>query len=629
MKKFICKIIMIMMVASIIPMVPTTATSYAAMDVTIEIPIDEVHFPDLEFRKELKWNYDKDRDGKLNFLDLSVEEMYFSSCDITDITGIKYFETLKELSLDSTTTKGWSDLPASLEKLTVHGDALTSSITLPSNLKELVVSGGTLTSYPTFPNRLETIKFYECKLATLPTLPNGLKSLEFDYYDNDYEGYVTSLPTLPNTLETLKCSFLGLTSLPTLPNSLKELQCSYNNLTSLPALPPNLEDLCVDGNYNLTTLPELPATLEDLSFYETKVASVPALPDGLRTFRCGYSSLTSLPTMPPALEELVAYNCNISGILDVSQSHLLKDLRVQVNSITGVKLNAKAPYEKIVFRYNMMNSTADVTGRSDIPWDVESEDRLFVFGEQKTNCQHDWYTKAIHKKATCTTEGSASYYCNRCLLTKTESLPKVDHSFTAYSVIEKAGFNKEGKQQATCTVCQTKTTKAIPAAVVPVIKDQTFNNKKKTPKVIVKDTEGNTISSVIVYPNKKRTAVGTYNVIVDLKDDMYSGSKTLTFKIKPKTPTIIAPKAAKKAVSVKWKKGKKAQVTGYQVMVASNSKFTKNAKTVNLKGYKLTSKKVSKLKAKTKYFVKVRTYKTVKGVKIYSDWSKVKTVRTK
>ena len=77
------------------------------------------------------------------------------------------------------------------------------------------------------------------------------------------------------------------------------------------------------------------------------------------------------------------------------------------------------------------------------------------------------------------------------------------------------------------------------------------------------------------------------------------------------------------------KKGKKAQITGYEVMVATNSKFTKNAKSVTIKGYKATSKKVTKLKSRTKYFVKVRTYKTVKGVKIYSDWSKVKTIRTK
>ena len=92
---------------------------------------------------------------------------------------------------------------------------------------------------------------------------------------------------------------------------------------------------------------------------------------------------------------------------------------------------------------------------------------------------------------------------------------------------------------------------------------------------------------------------------------------------------LTRTKAAKKAITVKWKKGKKAQVTGYQVMVATNSKFTKNKKTATVKGYTKVSKKMTGLKAKTKYYVKVRTYKTVKGVKIYSNWSKVKTLKTK
>lgn len=38
---------------------------------------------------------------------------------------------------------------------------------------------------------------------------------------------------------------------------------------------------------------------------------------------------------------------------------------------------------------------------------------------------------------------------------------------------------------------------------------------------------------------------------------------------------------------------------------------------------------VSKLKAKKKYYVRVRAYKTVNGTKYYGAWSKTKTVKTK
>ena len=43
----------------------------------------------------------------------------------------------------------------------------------------------------------------------------------------------------------------------------------------------------------------------------------------------------------------------------------------------------------------------------------------------------------------------------------------------------------------------------------------------------------------------------------------------------------------------------------------------------------IRSKKVKKLKSGKKYYVKIRTYKTIKGKKYYSKWSKVKSIKTK
>jgi len=159
---------------------------------------------------------------------------------------------------------------------------------------------------------------------------------------------------------------------------------------------------------------------------------------------------------------------------------------------------------------------------------------------------------------------------------------------------------------------------------------------KNLPKVIVKDSAGKTIAAkyyTVTKPKnvKKMKAIGRYAYKITFKKTCkeYTGFKTVYLQITPNKTSISSVKPAKKAVTVKWKKGKKAQVTGYQVMLATNKKFTKNAKKVTLKGYSKTSKKVNKLKAKSKYFVKVRTYKTVKGVKIYSDWSKMKQVKIK
>ena len=86
-------------------------------------------------------------------------------------------------------------------------------------------------------------------------------------------------------------------------------------------------------------------------------------------------------------------------------------------------------------------------------------------------------------------------------------------------------------------------------------------------------------------------------------------------------------KAAKKAILVTWKKV--GGVKGYQVQVATDKKFKKNKKTVNIKKQKTTKTTVKKLKAKKKYYVRMRTYKTVNGKKVYSAWSKVKSLKTK
>ena len=96
---------------------------------------------------------------------------------------------------------------------------------------------------------------------------------------------------------------------------------------------------------------------------------------------------------------------------------------------------------------------------------------------------------------------------------------------------------------------------------------------------------------------------------------------------KLKKPTIKKVTKGKKKVTVQWKKV--SGVSGYEIQVATDKKFKKNKKTVTIKKQKTTKTTVKKLKAKKKYFVRVRTYKTVNGKKVYSSWSKVKSVKTK
>lgn len=100
--------------------------------------------------------------------------------------------------------------------------------------------------------------------------------------------------------------------------------------------------------------------------------------------------------------------------------------------------------------------------------------------------------------------------------------------------------------------------------------------------------------------------------------------KTTTATDKTKISKL---KGAKKKLTINWKKISKA--TGYQIQVATDKKFTKNKKTVNISKNKTISTTIKKLKAKKKYYVRVRTYRKVAGKKVYSGWSSVKNVKTK
>lgn len=100
-----------------------------------------------------------------------------------------------------------------------------------------------------------------------------------------------------------------------------------------------------------------------------------------------------------------------------------------------------------------------------------------------------------------------------------------------------------------------------------------------------------------------------------------------TETVKPKKTSIKKLSKGKKKFTVTW--AKISGVKGYQIQYSSDKKFKKNNKSVTVTKQKTTKATVKKLKSKKKYYVRVRTYKTVNGKKIYSSWSKVKSVKTK
>ena len=281
--------------------------------------------------------------------------------------------------------------------------------------------------------------------------------------------------------------------------------------------------------------------------------------------------------------------------------------------------------------------------------DYGSDNVCDTCGYYKTVPHTHNLTLVAAKAATCTEGGKEAYYkCEGCgkfyedvLGTKEitdlaswGNIAKIAH--TTKQTVTKATPTANGKIVNYCSVCKkTLSTTVIPKASSIKLKatSLTYNGKVRTPKVIVKDRTGKTLvknTDYTVSYAKGRKYVGKYAVKITFKGK-YSGTKTLYFTIKPKATSISSLTSGSKKFTVKWKK-QATQTTGYQVQYSASSKFSK-AKTVTVGKNKTVSKKISKLSGKKKYYVRVRTYKTVKingkSIRIYSGWSKTKTVTTK
>lgn len=127
----------------------------------------------------------------------------------------------------------------------------------------------------------------------------------------------------------------------------------------------------------------------------------------------------------------------------------------------------------------------------------------------------------------------------------------------------------------------------------------------------------------ISYSNNKK--VGTAKVTIKGKGT-YGGVITKTFKINPAKQKIKSLKAKSKGFTVNW--AQKDSGTGYEIQYSTNSSF-KGATKKTVKNKKTSKATYSKLKAKKKYYVRVRTYTDVNGTRYYGSWSAAKSVTTK
>jgi len=198
--------------------------------------------------------------------------------------------------------------------------------------------------------------------------------------------------------------------------------------------------------------------------------------------------------------------------------------------------------------------------------------------------QHSWKNATCTEPMTCTVCG------------KTEGIEK-GHNYTQ-KVVTPATCKNTGIMNYKCTVC-----------------GDSFNE---------------TISKTTKHDYKRYITNATYakagSVVVKCSICGTVKSRSTIAILKPKTTKISKLIAKKKSLVVKIKRNK--SVTGYEIQYSFKKNF-KSAKKVTLKKNSSISKTIKKLKSKKTYYVRVRTYKTHKGKKYYSAWSKAVKKKTK
>ena len=200
----------------------------------------------------------------------------------------------------------------------------------------------------------------------------------------------------------------------------------------------------------------------------------------------------------------------------------------------------------------------------------------------------------------------------------------------SYSNNTKVGTAKvtiTGKGNYTGSVSKTfKIKNNFKKATISGISNKSYTGKNITQSITVKyngKTLKNGTDYTVSYSNNKN--IGTATAKITGKGS-YTGTITKTFKINPAKQEIQKLTAKSKAFFVDW--AQKGSATGYEIQYATNSKFT-SAKKVTITNNKTDKTTVSKLSGKKKYYVRVRSYTTVKGTKYYGAWSASKSVTTK
>ncbi len=586
MKKVISVVLCVMMVFTLLPanasassteacsgyVLGTFNGSPACVDSNGNLHICEKNFQDLNFMNAVK-ELDNKSDNVLTSQEVNITALDISKMSIANLSGIEFFTSLTSLDCSSNQIKNLN-----VSNLV----ALNKLICSHNQLSSLDTSNNTL---------LEQLECGDNEIRSLNVSKNNI----LDFLDCN-SNLLSNLDTSNNTvLRTLDCSN----------NQIKAIDISKNvNICFVYCEANKLDTLDISHNPNIFRLD------------------------------CGYNNLTVLD---------ISSNCISSLSCEANQLTILNT--PEEYDFLGLNCSNQKRYNVNYYKYqnNYLVNLGELVGKENVAKIASIEGKSIADTDILVN-----YNKVTGIATFMSEPKEVTYICDVRIdeyvcskIDVTLSLIRSDdivdgECHKLVKTLTCATLDKDGVIADYCSVCN----KSYSPIVIPRVTNiklsntsYTYNGKVQKPTVVIKDVKGSLLRENKDYTLSYATgrkSVGKYTVKVNFKGN-YRGSKTLYFTIIPNTTSISNVVAESKRFLVKWLK-KTSQVDGYQLQYSTSSKFSKS-KTVSIGKNSTTATRITKLSAKKKYYVRVRTYKKVKvngkNTYLFSSWSKTKNVTTK
>lgn len=638
------------------------------------VPINSDTFPDDAFRAYLLDNpFDRDHDGALNEYELENAESLdidAAAYQIYDFTGVEHLYNLNSIRYENGCLSGELDLSDlhNLEWLYVSNNNLTEVILSDkASFWTIDVRFNNMNSMDDVKGVVKTsntyISFYPQGEKIEPALtseffPDEVFRNELKKYDSNENGILEMDGEISSIGYFNEADTAGI-----------------DNFEGIQYLV-YLENLKItDAKHGITD--QLPHGLRGFDFEDAGLKTLPELPETLMEFRGSHNKLTTIPELPAGIVHLQLDHNNLSGVQDFSKYKNLTIIELHENKISGIVLADDVQYEIIHIARNGMKSLDDVVGADWIKWD-EDNGVNFHFSPQRSICEieghlltsYKWGSKpgpynAGYKYRECSScdfgyeeitfpqvtsikLSATTYTYNGSVKTPTVTVKDSKGTLlkkdTDYTVEYEPGRKNVGTYDVTIrfkgNYADTikKTFKIVKATQKITASNKTLKVGGSTVKLGAKRTTGNgtltysssnskvaTVSSTGVITAK---GAGKATITITAKEttNYKKTTKTVTVTVYPKATSVSSLKAGKKQMTVKWYK--RDNITGYEVRYSRNSSMS-GAKTVKVTSSKTTSKVIKGLTAQKKYYVQVRTYKTVNGGKYPSGWSAKKSVTVK